>query len=308
MSTNALELINIHKKIGKKQIIEDVSFHLQEGEVFGLIGPNGAGKTTIIRMIVGLMKLTKGDIKIFGHSIQNNFVDAIQYVGAIVENPEMYPLLTGWQNLKQYARMIPGISEDKIQEVIELVGLKKAIHQQVKRYSLGMRQRLGIAQALLHQPKVLILDEPTNGLDPAGIREIRQYIRRLATEGKVAVLISSHLLSEIELICDRIGILQRGKLINIQKVQEESQFELDKLREVKIEVLEIEEALQILKETFHIEALRTENTVTFQTKKQSIPKILRAFIKQELTVYQVATKQLSLEDKFFEAIGENVIE
>src|SRR5690625_230371 len=217
MVQTAIELVNVDKSFGRKEVINDLSFSINEGEVFGLIGPNGAGKTTAIRMMVGLMRVSSGDIRIFGKSIQTNFKEAIHKVGAIVENPEIYPFLTGWQNLKHYARMIPGIRDERIDEVIQLVGLQKPIHQKVSRYSLGMRQRLGIAQALLHRPKVLILDEPTNGLDPAGIREIRQYIRRLATEEGVAVIISSHLLSEIELMCDRIGVIKNGELVAIQR-------------------------------------------------------------------------------------------
>lgn len=308
MTETALELINVQKNFGKKEVIKDLSFSIQEGEVFGLIGPNGAGKTTAIRMMVGLMRLSSGDIKIFGKSIQTEFKEAILDVGAIVENPEMYPFLTGWQNLKHYARMIPGITDERIKEVIQLVGLEKPIHQKVSRYSLGMRQRLGIAQALLHRPRVLILDEPTNGLDPAGIREIRQYIRRLATEEGVAVIISSHLLSEIELMCDRIGILQNGKLIATQSVRDETEYDLKNLREITIEVVELEKAAKILKSEFDIEAVVSKNILSFKNEKEKIPFIIKSFAEHGLTIYQVGTKPLTLEDKFFEAIGENIIE
>ncbi len=195
-----------------KEIIKGLTFTINKGEVFGLIGPNGAGKTTTIRMMVGLMKLSEGDVHILGKSIKSDFKEAIHEVGAIVENPELYPFLTEAQSLQQYARMIPDITQERIDEAVKLVGLEKAMNEKVGRYSLGMRQRIGIAQALLHKPSVLILDEPTNNLDPAGISEIRQYIRKLATENDVAEIISSHLLSEIELICDRIGIIKMGNL------------------------------------------------------------------------------------------------
>ncbi len=211
MSTPALELLKVKKTIRNKEIIKGLDFTVNKGEVFGFIGPNGAGKTTTIRMIVGLMKLTEGDIRILGNSIKSNFKGAIEKVGAIVENPELYPYMTGWQNLKHYARMFPNITDERIKEVVSIVKMEKPIHQKVKRYSLGMRQRLGIAQAILHKPAVLILDEPTNGLDPAGIREIRQYIRKLAKEEEIAVIISSHLLSEIEQMCDRIGIIKKWR-------------------------------------------------------------------------------------------------
>ena len=215
-----VQLKDVTKKIGGKTLIDKVSFDVYGGEVFGFLGPNGAGKTTTIRMMVGLTKITDGDVIIEGKSIQKDFEDAVQHVGAIVENPEMYKFLSGYKNLVHFARMYKGISKEKIDEVVKLVGLEKRIHEKVKTYSLGMRQRLGIAQSLLHDPKVLILDEPTNGLDPAGIREIRAYIRRLAKERGMAVIVSSHLLSEMELMCDRVGIIQNGKLLDVQKMND----------------------------------------------------------------------------------------
>ncbi|WP_010198084.1 ABC transporter ATP-binding protein, partial [Bacillus sp. m3-13] len=220
MSDVAVKLTNVCKDIGTKEIIKDVSFEVYKGEVFGFLGPNGAGKTTTIRMMVGLMSITSGDIHIDGASIKTDYEKAVRQVGAIVENPEMYKFLTGYQNLKQYARMMPGITAERLDEVIELVGLTGRIKEKVKTYSLGMRQRLGIAQALLHKPKVLILDEPTNGLDPAGIREIRDYLRSLAREEGMAIVVSSHLLSEMELMCDRVGIIQKGELIDIQSIRD----------------------------------------------------------------------------------------
>lgn len=177
---SVLTLDNVKKKIKGKTIINGLSFSVKEGEVFGFLGPNGAGKTTTIRMIVGLMGITEGDIFVSGKSVKKDFEGAIKNIGAIVENPEMYKFLSGYQNLLQYARMHNGITKQKISEVVELVGSTERINDKVKTYSLGMRQRLGLAQCLLHDPKLLILDEPTNGLDPAGIREIRDHLRMLA--------------------------------------------------------------------------------------------------------------------------------
>lgn len=309
MSTAAMELIDVKKTIGKKQIIKGLTFNIQRGEVFGLIGPNGAGKTTTIRMMVGLMKLTEGDVRILGHSIQSDFKKAIKHVGAIVENPEMYPFMTGWQNLCHYARMIPGITEERIEEVVKLIGLEQAIKQKVGRYSLGMRQRLGIAQALLHQPSVLILDEPTNGLDPAGIREIRQYIRRLAEEEGVAVIISSHLLSEIELMCDRIGIIKNGEIITIQPVRNDHQpAALEQIRDVTMDVTPQEKAIALLQSTFKINVTIEEDLITYQCEREKIPEIVKLFVDNNVSVYQVEMKRITLEDKFFDVIGENIIE
>jgi len=304
----AMELIDIKKNIGSKKIIKGLSFTINKGEVFGLIGPNGAGKTTTIRMMVGLMELTDGDVRILGKSIKTDFKEAVREVGAIVENPEMYPFMTGWQNLKHYSRMIPGITDERIKEVIQLVGLQKPINEKAGKYSLGMRQRLGVAQALLHEPSVLILDEPTNGLDPAGIREIRQYIRRLATEENVAVIISSHLLSEIELMCDRIGVIKNGELIATQNVHGDTDAEQQDLRQIQMEITPVEQAIDILKSEQQIEAILTNGSISFQIEKNKVPNIIQTLVKHEIAIYQVNVSKATLEDKFFDLIGENIIE
>jgi len=306
MTEVAMELIDLKKTIGKKEIIKGLSFTINRGEVFGFIGPNGAGKTTTIRMMVGLMKITNGDVQILGNSIKQNFKKAIREVGAIVENPEMYPFMTGWQNLSHFARMIPGINKERIHEVIAIVGLEKVINQEVGKYSLGMRQRLGIAQALLHKPSILILDEPTNGLDPAGIREIRHYIRKLSTEENVAVIISSHLLSEIELMCDRIGIIKNGELIAIQHVNETTD-QLN-LKQVTIEVKPVGLAIDVLKVNHGISAVQEGENIIFQSEKEMIPNVIQTLVNNEIAVYQVGVSRETLEDKFFDLIGENTIE
>lgn len=303
----AIKLINLNKKIGKKEIIKDLNFEINQGEVFGFIGPNGAGKTTTIRMIVGLMRITDGDIQIFGQSIKKNHAEALSKVGAIVENPEMYPFMTGRQNLNHFARMIPGIKKDRIEEVISIVGLEKVINQKAGRYSLGMRQRLGIAQALLHKPSILILDEPTNGLDPAGIREIRRYIRKLADEENVAVVISSHLLSEIELMCDRIGIIKNGELIAIQEVNA-TDTDNTQLRQVQMEVSDNPKAIALIKEKFDIDAAESGNFIGFQLSKEQIPNIIQTLVAHDILIYQVEASRTTLEDKFFDLIGENIID
>jgi len=214
-----LSVRHLKKKIGRKWIIEDVSFDIGSGEIFGFLGPNGSGKTTTIRMLVDLIRPTEGQITICGKDINKDRNEALQYVGSIVENPEMYPYMTGWDNLAHFARMIPGISDQRIHEVIAIVGMQNRIHDKVKKYSLGMRQRLGIAQALLGSPKLLILDEPTNGLDPQGIKELREFIRTLADQG-LSLFISSHLLSEIQMMCDRVAIISHGKVIAVGGVDE----------------------------------------------------------------------------------------
>jgi ABC-2 type transport system ATP-binding protein len=214
-----LSVQGLKKDIGQKPIIHDVSFDVLAGEIFGFLGPNGSGKTTTIRMLVDLIKPTAGKIIVCGEDIDLHPERALAHVGCIVENPEMYTFMTGWENLEHFARMQAGITVSRISEVVEIVGLDQRIHDKVKTYSLGMRQRLGIAQALLGSPKLLILDEPTNGLDPKGIKELREFIRKLA-EGGMSLFISSHLLSEIQLMCDRVAIIAHGEVIAVGEVDE----------------------------------------------------------------------------------------
>ncbi|MCK9861303.1 ABC transporter ATP-binding protein [Paenibacillus sp. ATY16] len=210
---------NVKKQICGKPIIKDVTFEVRAGEIFGFLGPNGAGKTTMIRMLVDLIKPSSGEIRICGEDISRHPEAALRQVGCIVENPEAYSYLTGWENLEHFARMQHGIDNERIREVAEIVGLDDRIHDKVKTYSLGMRQRLGIAQALLGRPKLLILDEPTNGLDPKGIKELREFVRMLANQG-LSLFISSHLLSEIQLMCDRVAIISHGKVLAVGTVEE----------------------------------------------------------------------------------------
>ncbi|NIK71904.1 ABC transporter ATP-binding protein [Paenibacillus sp. BK720] len=214
-----LTVRNVKKQISGKPIIKDVTFEVRAGEIFGFLGPNGAGKTTMIRMLVDLIKPSSGEILICGEDIGRHPEEALRHVGCIVENPEAYSYLTGWENLEHFARMQRGIDNARIREVVAIVGLDARIHDKVKTYSLGMRQRLGIAQALLGRPKLLILDEPTNGLDPKGIKELREFVRMLANQG-MSLFISSHLLSEIQLMCDRVAIISHGMVLAVGTVDE----------------------------------------------------------------------------------------
>ncbi|KMM37085.1 ABC transporter ATP-binding protein [Guptibacillus hwajinpoensis] len=293
---------DLTKVIGKKTIIDHLSFDVYPGEVFGFLGPNGAGKTTTIRMMVGLMDMTEGEVLIDGSSIKTNFEDAIVKVGAIVENPEMYKFLTGYQNLVHYSRMMKGITKERIQEVIKLVGLEGRIKEKVKGYSLGMRQRLGLAQALLHRPKLLILDEPTNGLDPAGIREIRQYLRTLAREENVAVIVSSHLLSEIELMCDRIGIIQKGKIVDVQRVNDFIQN--DTAIMVAFEIDPLESAVKAIKEAFPTHEIDpSDRKLIMKMEHEMIPEVTALLVEKGIRIYSIQSSVKTLEDVFLEVTG-----
>lgn len=295
-----VELKHVTKKIRSKTIIDDLSFTVQAGEVFGFLGPNGAGKTTTIRMMVGLIGITSGEIAICGKSITKDYEDAIRHVGAIVENPEMYKYLTGYQNLQQAARLIKGVTKEKIDEAVKLVGLTDRIHDKVKTYSLGMRQRLGIAQSLLHDPEVLILDEPTNGLDPAGIREIRDYLRWLAQEKNLAIIVSSHLLAEMEMMCDRIAIIQKGKLINVQNVRSDS--ESDK-KTYLCDVNNRSQALALLAK-HKIQAAGHKDGIQILLETPQVPDVLRLLLANDILVFEMKVLKKSLEDRFLEITTE----
>ena len=295
-----VELKNVSKVIRGRKIIDDLSFTVNAGEIYGFLGPNGAGKTTTIRMIVGLIRMTSGEITVCGKDVKKDFEEAVANVGAIVENPELYKFLTGYQNLQQAARLFKGVTKEKVDEIIELVGLKERIHDKVKTYSLGMRQRLGIAQSLLHDPKVLILDEPTNGLDPAGIREIRDYLKMLAREKGLAIIVSSHLLSEMEMMCDRFAIIQKGKLINVQDVRVISDTE----KQVYIcNVHDHELAKVALAEKEYTVNIH-EGNLLVELEKEEVPQMIKALVEANVLIYQVKMSNKTLEDRFLEMTKE----
>jgi ABC-2 type transport system ATP-binding protein len=305
MNRPILQLRNVTKRIGGKTIIDGLSLEVPRGEVFGFLGPNGAGKTTTIRMVVGLIKMSEGEILIDGESITKNFESAIAEVGAIVENPEMYKYLTGYQNLLHFARMSPGVSKERIQEVIKLVALENRIHDKVKNYSLGMRQRLGVAQALLHKPKLLILDEPTNGLDPAGIRELRDYLRKLTQEEGISVVVSSHLLSEMELMCDRVAIIKNGKVIDVRLIKEYANA--DDLIKVVFEVNQKELALSVLTSAPSFNTTLVEDGLELWLDQEQIADVNARLVQGGVRVYSMKKHIQTLEDKFLEMTGSDQI-
>ncbi|WP_096200299.1 ABC transporter ATP-binding protein [Bacillus sp. FJAT-45350] len=239
-----LEIKNLSKSIGKINIVKNISFHLNKGEIKGLLGPNGSGKTTILKMLVGLLRPTSGSIKVQGKDIQDDFERAIRNVGAIIENPELYEYLSGYDNLQIFYRSAPDVPESRVEEVIELLGMDDYIDDKVKTYSLGMLQRLGLAQAMLHRPAILLLDEPTNGLDPSGIQDLRKHLKMLADEG-TAIIISSHLLAEIEMICDSVLILDDGMMVSDEDL-EVFRNDSDQESVYRFKVLEVDKLKQFI--------------------------------------------------------------
>jgi ABC-2 type transport system ATP-binding protein len=307
----------LKKKIGRKWIVHEVNFEVYGGEIFGFLGPNGAGKTTTIRMLVDLIRPTEGQVHICGYDVQREPESALRCVGSIVENPEVYGYLTGRENLEHFARMIPGIDAKRIEEVVRMVGLTGRIDDKVKTYSLGMRQRLGIAQALLGRPKLLILDEPTNGLDPKGIKEMRGFIRRLAEEG-MAVFVSSHLLSEIQLLCDRVAIIGRGRVLAVGKVDEliqanrsyvvwelEPQEPGERMLHSAAGVSVVNEAGSVLDDTI-MAGIRGQAIVT-QMQPELIPGLVQRLVQEGVRVEAVQKVNPTLEQLFLEMTeGESI--
>ncbi|WP_439744210.1 ABC transporter ATP-binding protein [Bacillus pseudomycoides] len=299
--TTVLSVRNVKKVIGKKTLVENISFDVNQGEVFGFLGPNGAGKTTTIRMLVGLIKATEGTISIGGYNIKENFREAMRQIGSIVENPELYTYLTGWENLKQFARMLGGISDERILEIAKMVHLDERIHDKVKTYSLGMKQRLGIAQALLGNPKLLILDEPTNGLDPAGIREMREFIHKLVKEENMSVFISSHLLSEVQMICDRVAIIHKGKMITVAPIEELIKTASDRVEWI---VTPISRALELLKTSKEIREISIDDErLLCRMDIATISAWNKRFVKNGIDVHSVKELVFTLEDLFIELTG-----
>lgn len=286
----------VSKIISSRSLVSDLTLDISPGQVFGFLGPNGAGKTTTIRMMVGLMSISKGDILISGHSVKNEFEKAVAQVGAIVENPEMYKFLTGYQNLVHFARMSPGVTKERIAETIERVGLTARIHDRVKTYSLGMRQRLGVAQAILHKPKLLVLDEPTNGLDPQGIRELRDYLRELTREEGITVFVSSHLLSEMELMCDTVAIIQNGKLIDVRNLRAEAGS--DALIEVAFELNDADRAADLIQG-----ATVQGNVLVMRVSREQIPDINAKLVSEGFQVYGIRNVTHTLEEQFLQVTG-----
>lgn len=303
-----LEMQAVSKIIKGRAIVDKLSFAIRRGEIVGLLGPNGAGKTTTIRMMTGLIRMSSGDVLVHGHSIRNNFKQAIPHIGAIIENPEFYPHMSGYDNLLQYLRMSDGTDLSRIDEVVELVGLQEAMDKKVKAYSLGMRQRLGIAQALLHSPKLLILDEPTNGLDPAGIREMRDYMRRIAEAEGIAILISSHMLAEIEQICHRAVVIQNGRLVTVTQIAEapEARSEVS----LAIRVDQVEAALRIAGKHEQVKVTGTDEAhseLHVQLPDGAVPGLVAALSEAKVGVYRITENRQSLEEDFLKWTGGNRI-
>ena len=285
------------KVIGDKTIVENVSFEVLPGEVFGFLGPNGAGKTTTIRMLVGLIKPTHGSVTVCGFDVRHEFEAAMRNVGCIVETPDLYRFMTGRENLEHFARML-GIDRSAIEQVAKTVGMEKRLDQRVGTYSLGMRQRLGIAQALLGDPKLLILDEPANGLDPAGIREMRELVRGLAEERGMSIFVSSHLLAEIELMCDRVAIIHRGKILRTGSVRDL----ISNQRTMEFRVGDPARAAALFRER-GIDVTSTGDRLFAPIEEPDAPPLIAALAHEGIEIFHAREHVQTLEEMFIDVTG-----
>ena len=305
MSNTILRCKNLCKKFGSKQVLDKVSFEIEEGDILAFIGPNGSGKTTTIKCMLGLNTIDSGDVLINGYSIKNDFKNAIGRVGAIVENPDFYMQLSGYDNLKLFKNMYSNVTFDDINRVVSLVGLDKRIKDKVEKYSLGMRQRLGIAQALLHSPNLLILDEPTNGLDPEGIKDLRNLLKKIAKKEKVGIFISSHNLAELDNFCNKACIIQNGVIIESNTIDKiKSSLKQGNVVEYSFEVNDTSRLKDILKE--NVEVLDKNNFKVASTKVE-IFKINKKLVEANIEVYEIKRPESSLEDAFLSRTGGNKI-
>jgi len=282
------------KTFQKQHAVDHMDMTIREGEIYGFLGPNGAGKTTTIRMLLGLMKPTSGNVTIFGKQLNKHKLDILRQVGSLVENPSYYPHLTAYENLN-IVREIVGVPQKRISEVLETVRLTEAAHRKVKGYSLGMKQRLGIAAALLHEPKLLVLDEPTNGLDPSGIIEIRELIKSLPKQYGMTVLISSHLLSEIDQIATAVGVVSRGKLIyqdqmaNLRKMARST---------IRIQCSDLGKAAIAMKQLELAATQEGEQLILENCSNRSVADAVALLVHQGHDIYRVEENKQSLEQIF----------
>ena len=297
-----LEVKNLTKVYSNKHVVNNVTFSIFPGQIFGFVGPNGAGKSTTIRMITGLTPISNGSVRICGYNIETNFKRAISNVGAVVETPQLYPYLSGLDNLKLYADFYNKKAKERINQIVKLVGMENRIKDKVSTYSLGMKQRLGIAQALLNKPQLLILDEPTNGLDPNGIVEIRNILRVLAEKENMAIIISSHNLAELELMCDVIGLINNGRLIEYRTMEDISKMVENKQR-VQFVCNYPNYAAMLIKEKYGIIAKPVGNSVVMPLREASIATVISYLIHKKIRIFSIKKIQKSFEELYFELLN-----
>lgn len=299
-----LQTKKLNKIINGKKIISDLDIHINKGEIYGFLGANGAGKTTVMKMLLNLNKPTSGTIELFGKELTSTSYESLKKIGNIIEFPVFYDELSGESNLKLHCKYMRYDNMSEVGRVLELLQLTEAAKKPVKQYSLGMKQRLGIARAILTKPELLILDEPTNGLDPIGMKYLRELFCMLRDEWGITIMISTHILSEIENIVDTIGIISNGKLL-----KEISSNELKKSNKSYIEVCvkSIKKAVIILENMLNLSNIEVmdENRIQIYDSKITVYEIAKAFVLQEVEILSIIKETKSLEDYFMHIIGED---
>lgn len=302
MDNLMIETRQLTKVYGEQTAVNKVNLHVQKGRIYGLLGRNGAGKTTIMKMILGLTSVNSGEAFVFGQNIKGNEKRIYPRVGAIIETPGFYPNLTGTENLEIFAKLRGTSKPNAVKEALEVVGLPYKDKKIFSKYSLGMKQRLGIANAILHDPELLILDEPTNGLDPIGIAEVRKFIRDLCVERGKTILISSHILSEIALLADDIGIIHNGILL-----EENSLAELQKKngKYILLQVSDTAKAALILERRFHVKEYSVQDDHTLQLYDTSVDmaEINKTLMMENISVISSQLCNDTLEDYFKKVTG-----
>ncbi|MEI2398673.1 MULTISPECIES: ABC transporter ATP-binding protein [Paenibacillus] len=290
----------ISKKMGSKDILKNVSLSVPKGKIFGLLGPNGAGKTTLIKIMVGMMKMSSGDVRIGGSSIQSDYKNAIERTGAVIENPSFYEEMTGFQNLRYISAFRKKLGKEDIVRQLKAFGLNESANKRVKKYSLGMKQRLGLAVSLLHNPDLVILDEPTNGLDPQGIIDLRKILRELAEKQGKTVFLSSHLLSEVEMLCDYYGVMNNGEIVEIK----ENLRMINEFRyTLSFERLHVEQAKQLLIKAGHkVENNNGANDLAFLLPEEQIMSVIHMLRQHDIDVLNMKQGRKTLEEDFIELL------
>ena len=290
-----LQTDRLTKRFGRRTAVAQLSLHIERGDIFGFLGQNGAGKSTTIRMLLGLITPTSGEARILGIDLSRASMQARARVGGLVESPAFYENFTGRQNLRLLAALSGGATEARIKSVLEMVGLSDRADEPTRVYSCGMRQRLGLAQALLPDPEFVILDEPTNGLDPQGIHEVRQLIRRLRDEFGLTVMLSSHLLTEVEQLCNRVAIIDTGRLLYQGSVAQL----INTSHLVKLRVDKLDDAYQLLTRDPTLKLKRNgANYLSIETSDEHIPHINAALVAHDIKVFELSRHHESLEDVF----------
>ena len=288
---NSVKVRNVYKSINAKQILTNINFDIYEGEIVGLVGPNGAGKSTLLKVMTGLYSYDKGEIFYYDYNLKEDFEKAMSIIGTLIESPDLYKNISGKNNLKIFKSMFKDVDETTIEEIVKIVEMEKYLGKKFKTYSLGMKERLGIANALINKPKILILDEPTNGLDPIGVKKIFDLLKNMKD---TTIIISSHALSEIETICDKIIFINDGKIVDIKMLKNE-----DEKKNILFEVDDYSKAKLLLNEyciNDNLEVYETDSVIS---------KLNKRLILNDINVYRITENKKTLENEFFDMVNKN---